>query len=171
MTSLTQSGVKYIVVHYTATPFERDFSAADIDAMHKRRGWSGIGYHFYIRKDGTVEEGRSLLERGAHVRGHNHHSIGICYEGGVYANDVNTGVDTRTTEQRQAMAALIYKMLKRYPNAQVVGHRDMPGASTQCPGFDVAAWWAAAQRDEPKKTEGLLHQIITVLKFFFGGKR
>lgn len=173
MTTLVQQDVQYIVIHYSATPVERDFSAADIDAMHKRRGWRGIGYHFYIRKDGTVENGRPLRERGAHVKGHNHHSIGICYEGGVYAIDPNTGFDTRTEAQRDAMIRLIRQMLQRYPNAQIIGHKNMPGAATQCPGFDVGAWWRQVNAHTPAPTKqhnGILGAILAVIRSIFGGK-
>lgn len=139
--------VKYIVLHYSATPIERSFTAADIDRMHRDRGFREIGYHYFIRRDGTVETGRDLsqpgrFETGAHSKGENGASIGICYEGGVTLNDPNTGRDTRTTAQMKAMVALIRDLLARFPSARVEGHRDMPGASTQCPGFDGAAWWA-----------------------------
>jgi len=164
MTTLVQKDVKYIVIHYTATPVERDFTAADIDAMHKRRGWRGIGYHKYIRKSGLVEDGRPLRERGAHVKGHNHHSVGICYEGGVFQDDPNTGRDTRTAAQRESMERVIRDMLARYPGAKVVGHRDMPGAATQCPGFDVEAWWADVQRKRDTRHAGLWARIMALFR-------
>ena len=171
MTTLNQSNVKYIVVHYTATPLESDFSAAAIDRMHKKRGWKGIGYHKYIRKSGIVEKGRPLHEQGAHVRGHNHHSVGICYEGGVYADSPNVGRDTRTPEQKAAMIRVIRELLDRYPGAQVVGHRDMPGAATQCPGFDAGAWWAEVNAPTPaKEPGGILGAILAALRALFGGK-
>jgi len=173
MTTLTQKNVKYIVIHYTATPVESDFSAADIDRMHKKRGWKGIGYHKYIRKSGFIEKGRELREQGAHVRGHNHHSVGVCYEGGVYANSPNVGRDTRTPEQEAAMIRVIRELLDRYPGAQVIGHRDMPGAATQCPGFDAGAWWAEESKTAPtpaKKPGGTLAAILAALRAIFGGK-
>jgi len=173
MTTLVQQDVKYIVIHYTATPVERDFSAADIDRMHKKRGWKGIGYHKYIRKSGLVEKGRPLREQGAHVRGHNHHSVGVCYEGGVYADSPNVGRDTRTPEQKAAMIRVIQELLDRYPGAEVVGHRDMPGAATQCPGFDAGAWWDDVSKPKPapaKQPSGILGAILAALRALFGGK-
>jgi N-acetylmuramoyl-L-alanine amidase len=174
MTTLVQKDVRYIVIHYTATAVESDFSAADIDAMHKRRGWRGIGYHFYIRKNGSIEKGRPLRERGAHVKGHNHHSVGICYEGGVHASDPHTGLDTRTDAQKAAMVRVIRDMLDRYPGAQVVGHRDMPGAATQCPGFDAGAWWDAVNKPRDatptKEPSGIVAAILAALRAIFGGK-
>ena len=152
MTYRPDENVKWIVVHYSSTPFERDVSVADIDAIHRKRGFKEIGYHLYIRKSGLVEKGRDLsqpgrFEQGAHSRGENDASIGVCFEGGVYESDLNKGMDTRTDAQKEAMVRVIRDLLKRYPNAKVVGHRDMPGAATQCPGFDAAAWWAEAGKE------------------------
>lgn len=146
MSYAPDSQVGYIVIHYSATPIERDFTAHDIDQMHRARGFSKIGYHYFIRKDGTVETGRDLsqpgrFEVGAHSKGENSVSVGICYEGGVRASSPNVGFDSRTDEQKIAMVATVKKLLDRFPRAVVKGHRDMPGASTQCPGFDAAAWW------------------------------
>jgi len=167
MTYLRDDDVKYIVVHYSATNVEQDFSAADIDAMHKRRGWKGIGYHKYIRKSGLVEKGRDLNEQGAHVKGHNHHSVGVCYEGGVYQDDPNTGRDTRTAAQKQSMICVIGELLDRYPGAKVVGHRDMPGAATQCPGFDATAWWSSVSRpDTSTGYGGFLQWLVAFLRGF-----
>lgn len=140
------SAVTWIVIHYSATPIERDVSGADIDRMHRARGWRGIGYHYYIRRDGTVEKGRDMsepgrFEIGAHSRGENAASIGICYEGGVRAAAPNVGFDSRTPAQVKAMTRLVRDLLGRFPGAVVTGHRDMPGAATQCPGFDARAWW------------------------------
>jgi len=141
------SRVRYIVQHYSATPIESDFTAADIDLMHRNRGFRKIGYHYFIRKDGMVETGRDMsqpgkFEVGAHCKGSNSNSIGICVEGGVTRAAINVGVDNRTPAQIKAQIALIRELLVRFPNAKVQGHRDMPYAATQCPGFDVGVWWA-----------------------------
>lgn len=155
MTYLPNSNVKWIVVHYSATPIERATTAADIDATHRKRGFKEIGYHRYIRRNGLVEHGRDLsqpgrFEQGAHSKGENSASIGICFEGGVTLANMNTGFDSRTPAQITAMVGEIRALKKRYPNAEVIGHRDMPGAATQCPGFDVGAWWAEVERPRPK---------------------
>jgi len=154
MTYQPDSRVRWIVQHYSATPIERDFTAADIDAMHRARGFREIGYHYFIRKDGTVETGRDLskpgkFEVGAHCKGSNSNSIGICVEGGVTLAARNVGVDNRTPAQIKAQIALIRELLVRFPNAKVEGHRDMPGAATQCPGYDAAAWWAGVASTPP----------------------
>lgn len=171
MTYLPDSNVKWIVIHYSATPIEQDYTAADIDAMHRRRGFNEIGYHFFIRRNGLVEKGRDLsqpgrFEQGAHSKGENDASVGICYEGGVVMGDPNTGFDTRTEAQEDAMIRLINDLLARFPNANVVGHKDMPGAATQCPGFDVRSWWAEVMTQE-EKTPDLLSVILDFIKGLF----
>lgn len=146
MSYLPDSAVSYIVVHYSATPIEKDYTAADIDAMHRARGFAKIGYHYFIRKSGFIEIGRDLsqpgrFEVGAHSQGENDISIGVCYEGGVRLAAPNVGFDSRTPEQIASLEKVIWELLDRFPGAIVKGHRDMPGAATQCPGFDATAWW------------------------------
>lgn len=146
MSYAPDADVTTIVVHYSATAIERSYTAADIDRMHRARGWREIGYHYFIRRDGTIELGRDLsqpgrFEVGAHSQGENGSSIGVCYEGGVRAAAPNVGFDSRTPAQVEAMTRVIAELLERFPGAVVKGHRDMPGAATQCPGFDAAAWW------------------------------
>lgn len=153
MSYLPDSRVTAIVIHYSATSIERSYTAADIDAMHRARGFREIGYHFFIRRDGTVEPGRDLsqpgrFEMGAHSQGENASSIGICYEGGVRAAAPNTGFDSRTPAQTASMIDLIRDLLERFPGAIVRGHREMPGAATQCPGFTGSAWWDEVLRTD-----------------------
>lgn len=105
---LPLSKVKYIVVHYSATPIEKSFTAADIDAMHrKERGFRKIGYHRYIRRSGLVESGRTVtatqFEDGAHAKGYNEESLGVCYEGGVTLADPKTGRNTMTPAQEACL--------------------------------------------------------------------
>lgn len=120
-----------IVVHYTATPAGRDVTAAEVDRWHRERGYAGIGYHYLVRLDGTVERGRPVGTVGAHVGGHNTGSVGICYVGG------GTGQDTRTPEQKKALRALVRALRTVFGPLEIVGHRDL--AATLCPGFDVRA--------------------------------
>jgi N-acetylmuramoyl-L-alanine amidase len=141
---MSMSRVTHVVVHYSATYEDQNLTRADIDKMHKARGWKGIGYHYVIRRNGMVEVGRPETQVGAHVGGQNSGKIGICCVGGLNrATGPNVGVDNRTPEQIAALVTLIRDILKRHPGAKVVGHRDL--AATQCPGFDVARWWAAVQ--------------------------
>ena len=89
--------INMIVVHCSATRADCALTTEDLETIHRRRGFRGIGYHYYIHRDGTVVNTRALELVGAHAKGHNAHSIGICYEGGL---DVQgCPADTRTPEQ------------------------------------------------------------------------
>jgi len=122
-----------IIVHCSATPEGRDISAATIDKWHKERGWSGIGYHFVVKLDGTIEYGRMVDKVGAHCKGHNKSSIGICYIGGC-DSDMNAK-DTRTNEQVATLLELIRILKKMHPGVEVFGHRDF--STKECPSFDA----------------------------------
>ena len=74
--------ISELIVHCTATPEGKYFDASHIDRWHKQRGWSGIGYHFVVLLDGTIEYGRDLNKSGAHTKGKNSTSIGLTYVGG-----------------------------------------------------------------------------------------
>ena len=127
-----------IIIHCSATREGHAFTAEDIDRWHRQRGYRSIGYHYVVLLDGTVQEGRPIAEAGAHCKGHNAHSIGICYIGGL--DHGGMPCDTRTCHQRQAMALLIANLLKRFPNATVHGHREF--ANKDCPCFDVKSVYA-----------------------------
>lgn len=129
-----------IIIHCSATKEGEDWSAKDIDKWHKQKGWKKIGYHFVIRLDGRIEEGRKIEEIGAHCSGHNADSIGICYIGGLDKNGVSK--DTRTEAQKLAMFCLI-KVLKDMFNIKtenIRGHRDFPNVHKDCPCFSVESW-------------------------------
>lgn len=133
--------IDLIVWHCTATPEGRDHTIADVRQWHVvEKGWSDVGYHYLIRLDGTIEEGRPLNRQGAHVRGYNATSIGIAYVGGVDA--AMRPKDTRTEAQKTAMRELTLRLVKQFPGARVVGHRDL-GAAKACPSFDAVADWKA----------------------------
>lgn len=74
--------INLIVVHCSATRADRDFTENDLEVCHRHRGFNGAGYHFYVRKDGSIKNTRPIERPGAHARGYNACSIGICYEGG-----------------------------------------------------------------------------------------
>lgn len=137
---MSMNKITHIVVHYSATFEDQNLTVKDIDKMHKARGWSGVGYHYVIRRDGVVEKGRPDNQVGAHVGGQNSGKIGICAIGGVNRKTgPDVGVDNRTAAQIKSQVALIKSLLIKHPKAKVVGHRDL--APTQCPGFDVIPWW------------------------------
>lgn len=116
--------INLIVVHCSATPEGRDVTAADINKMHIARGFKKIGYHYVVRLDGTVETGRKENEIGAHAKGYNANSIGVCYVGGL-TSDGKTPKDTRTHAQKSALKKLLLTLKQRYPDARIVGHRDL----------------------------------------------
>ena len=129
--------ISLIVIHCSATRVTQDFTFEKLEACHLARGFRGIGYHYYITKDGVIYPGRPESEIGAHARHFNAHSIGICYEGGL--DDEGRPADTLTRAQYDAMWNLLRKLKIMFPQAQIVGHRDLPGATPkECPCFDAA---------------------------------
>ena len=141
--------IDYIVIHCSATREGHDLTPEALETEHRRRGFRTTGYHYYIRRDGTTVVTRPLELVGAHVKGYNKHSVGICYEGGLDA--LGRPKDTRTPEQRAALRLLVSQLLRRFKgNVRVCGHRDLSpnldgnGAVEprewvkQCPCFDVA---------------------------------
>lgn len=123
-----------IIVHCSATAEGKDFTVADIRKWHLQRGFSDIGYHWVIYRDGSVHQGRSESVIGAHCTGHNSNSIGVCYIGGC-EKDGKTPKDTRTEAQKKALVKLLKELKEKYPKASIHGHRDF--ASKACPSFDA----------------------------------
>lgn len=121
--------IDMLVVHCSDTPASMDIGAEEIDQWHKERGWSGIGYHYVIRRDGTLEPGRPLEKSGAHVRGFNRNSIGICLVGGK-------GGFNFTAHQIDSLRSLIHRLRTQFPGAAVLGHRDLD-AGKECPQFSL----------------------------------
>lgn len=132
--------IKEIIIHCSATPEGRDFTVSDIDRWHRERGFSGIGYHYVVYRDGSVHEGRPIEQVGAHCKGHNAHSIGICYIGGLAA-DGKTAKDTRTILQKAALVHLLLQLRERFPKAKIHGHRDF--AAKACPSYDATKEYSA----------------------------
>ena len=127
--------ITLIVIHCSAVKPDQQSSAAQIDSWHRQRGFHlGIGYHYVIRRDGTLEMGRPEYMVGAHCKNHNQHSIGVCYEGGLNAR--GDPADTRTPQQRETMRQLINELRERYPKAIVVGHHNLNPLKA-CPCFDA----------------------------------
>ena len=111
-----------IIVHCSATKAGQDFTAADIDCWHRERGFNGIGYHYVVRLDGKLEKGRDVSLAGAHCKGWNERSVGICYIGGLDAN--GRPADTRTNAQKRVLYQIIMDLQREYNILQVLGHRD-----------------------------------------------
>lgn len=121
--------IKYLVIHCADTPDDKDFFAKDIHQWHLERGWSGIGYHYVIDRDGTVENGRPEYWQGAHVKGFNGCSLGVCLIGRKNFFDA----------QFSSLSKLIDNLSDRYSNAKIVGHSELNPHKT-CPNFDVQKW-------------------------------
>lgn len=130
-----------IIIHCSATPEGKDYTVEDIRLWHKRQGWSDIGYHYVIYRNGHIEPGRDIDLIGAHCVGHNAHSIGICYVGGM-DRDMKKDKDTRTEAQKAALFSLVLELRRAYPKARIVGHRDYDKQGKRCPSFDAKTEYA-----------------------------
>ena len=136
---MNQKDVTRIVVHCTATPEGRNVTVEDVKRWHvDERGWSDIGYHWIIELDGTLKKGRDESKSGAHAKGWNHCSIGVCYVGGCDKN--MKAKDTRTDDQKITLGCLLHDLRGRYPNAKIIGHRDI--SQKDCPSFDAKTEYA-----------------------------
>ena len=133
--------VSYIIIHCSATRESQDYTPEQLKRDHLARGFIDVGYHFYIRKDGTVTQHRRLNEVGAHCRPFNRCSIGVCYEGGLDAN--GKPKDTRTLNQRGALVKLLIELKQKFPKAVIRGHNEMPGAVPKlCPVYKPSKEYA-----------------------------
>jgi N-acetylmuramoyl-L-alanine amidase len=148
-----RSETKHIVVHCSATKPSMDIGRREIREWHIARGWVDIGYHAVIRRNGLIEFGRAFDEIGAHVASHNSTTVGVCLVGGLTeggAAPLEGFADLFTDEQEHALVDLLQVLLAAYPDAEIVGHRDLsPDANhngkidkweflKSCPGFTVA---------------------------------
>lgn len=145
--------INTIVVHCSATPPSMDIGVEEIRKWHvEENSWTDIGYHFVIRRDGTVESGRSLKRPGAHVKNYNSDSIGICWVGGV--SEANgRPQDNRSAEQTAALFDLIQDLQQKFPGTALMGHRDFEGVTKACPCFDVREWFVKQCNTEKKELE------------------
>lgn len=111
-----------LVYHHTAI---KNISPEDINKLHKNKGWKGIGYHYYIRKDGTIYKGREDDAEGSHVKGYNKESIGICVEG-------NFEEEYLSDEQIEALKELSLYICLKYNIKDILPHKEL--GKTLCPG-------------------------------------
>lgn len=127
---LFDKNIKYLVVHCSDTENDKKLSATDIHKMHQNFGWDGVGYHKIINRSGKVENGRPEYWIGAHVKGKNDISLGVCL----------IGKDSFTKGQFLSLERVIRKWKKKYPNAKIVGHRDIGNTKKTCPNFNAIEW-------------------------------
>jgi N-acetylmuramoyl-L-alanine amidase len=125
--------INRIVIHCAATKECQDVKTETVRQWHLDKGWSDIGYHYVIELDGSYGIGRDENTVGAHVKGINTNSIGICYIGGV-DKEMNP-LDTRTLEQKESLEILIKHLMLKYPDAELCGHNEF--SSKACPSFNV----------------------------------
>ena len=138
---MSPDSVSYLIIHCSATREDRDYTPEQLKHDHLQRGFIDVGYHFYIRKDGSVTQHRRLNEVGAHCRPFNRCSIGICYEGGLDTN--GKPKDTRTLKQRASLSGLLLDLHRQFPKAVIRGHNEMPGATPkECPNFRASTEFA-----------------------------
>ena len=127
--------IDLIVIHCTGSRPNQHLTLGLLDKIHKARGWKCCGYHYYITRDGQLHFGRPEEMVGAHARHYNAHSIGICYEGGL--DEKGRAADTRTPAQKLTLFTLLCSLKQDYPEAEIVGHHDLPNVHKDCPCFDA----------------------------------
>ena len=125
--------INEIIIHCSATKEGQNFTTADIRKWHLERGFSDIGYHYVVYRDGSVHTGRNVNISGAHCAGHNSHSIGVCYIGGLDKN--LRPKDTRTSQQKDALLKLLRQLKQLYPKATIHGHCEF--SNKACPCFNA----------------------------------
>lgn len=141
--------IERIVIHCAATPADMDIGFLEINDWHIKRGFNGFGYSSVLRRSGVLEMGRPEGAELAHARGFNKGSIAICLVGGV---DGNGQAETNfTAEQRRSLRTMIDFFGLKYPDAVVLGHRDLPNVNKDCPCFDVKTWLASGVMEGAKK--------------------
>lgn len=143
--------INLIVIHCSATRSNQRFTVDDLRACHNARfHGKGIGYHYYIERDGQLYQTRDEEEIGMHARHYNAHSIGICYEGGL--DEKGRDADTRTPAQRAALIALLRSLMVDYPDAEIMGHCELP---EQRIPFELVRSWLSRDGSRPRQLEGV----------------
>lgn len=126
-----------IFVHCSATKPEMDIGRETIEMWHKQQGWLAIGYHFIIKRDGTVEEGRPVNVVGSHVKDWNSKSVGVCLVGGINAKGQFEA--NFTPAQMNSLRNKLEELMSKYPDAELMAHHSV--AAKACPSFDLKRWW------------------------------
>lgn len=147
----------FIVIHCAATKPSMDIGRKEIDRWHRANGWRMVGYHFIVRRDGTIEGGREIQDQGAHARGYNHKSIGICMVGGI--GEDGQPEDNFTDAQYKALVTLLSTLRKQYPDTKIIGHNEI--SRKACPSFDVQAKLPSWNLEQPSEEPDLVDDEAT----------
>lgn len=132
--------IKHIVLHCTATRQSATVKSIT-NYWENILGWKNPGYHFLIEKDGKIHNLQPIEYIAYGVGGYNQNSIHISYIGGV--DDDGKAFDNRTPKQILSQLKLIIEMKERFPDAEILGHRDFPNVNKECPSFNVENWLLA----------------------------
>ena len=127
--------VSLLIVHCSATRCDRPFSVESLIATGEAR-FGQVSYHYYVRRNGDVVPLLPESVQGVHARHYNYCSLGICYEGGL--DEMGRAVDTRTPAQKASLYQLLKNLREDYPNARIMGHRELPHVAKACPCFDAS---------------------------------
>ena len=177
--------INEVIIHCTATRPEwragdtTSAKVAEVKNWHVRNnGWSDIGYHFLIDRDGTRATGRPLERTGAHVKGKNTGTIGVALFGGHGSSETDQFSDNFTPEQDAELRKLLSDLGERFPITRISGHNQY--AAKACPGFTVSEWMVQEPCKAPKanpaptpkeQPQGLLAALISAILSIFGGKK
>ena len=131
----------YIVIHSTQTKPNANINIRTVDEWHRKRGMLKVGYHFFIRREGLIEVGRGVNDIGSHTKENDLDSVSVCLAGGL--NTRGIVAPDYAKEQVETLFVLVKTLIHMYPDAYVVGHRDL--STTECPSFNVKEWWTTTK--------------------------
>ena len=140
-------GVAMLIIHCTATKCNRPFSTESLIATGEAR-FGQVSYHYYIRRDGSIESLLPENVQGVHARHFNHCSLGIVHEGGY--DEHGKADDTRTEAQKASMRSLLEELVEVYPEAHILGHCELPHVAKDCPCFLPSKAYADLQPENRK---------------------
>ena len=128
--SLVKNKISLLVIHCSDTPDHKNLTGMDIHQMHLGFGWDGVGYHKIVQRDGTIENGRPEYWIGAHAKGINSISLGVCLIGRRHFSK----------EQFKSLKLILLNWRRKFPKTKIIGHRDAIKTDKTCPNFDVEKW-------------------------------
>ncbi len=127
---IRKTDIKFLVVHCSDTENNKNIGALEIHKMHIQFGWDGIGYHKIICRNGEIQNGRPEYWVGAHVRGYNQISLGVCL----------IGKNNFSNDQFLSLEKVLINWKAKYPSAEIIGHNVISDSKKTCPNFDLKKW-------------------------------